>query len=358
MRVIGAGLAVFLAVTAILLSQITSGGHETVAIAVIASPEPTAIATPSATPSPSPTSQTTRAMPTATMTVAPPTATVPNVPVEPTTTTGEPAVLAEEPELVETELVEDESEEEAQAVSEDAEPNIVDDEGTQAQLAGIDTPDAWSTAIETPNGGKIGTVLSGLANVRALPSVDAEVIDTLHAGWPVAIYGIVAGDIVSETSTWYQVSGGGYIAAELIGPYVPREPEVYHAGHWVDVDLTHNVAVAYMNDVPVNAVIVITGKAGFETPVGDHTIFARVENETLDSATVGTPKGDPEYYYLPDVPHTQYFADGGFAIHANYWSDSWQFGSSTSHGCVNMFPEDAAWFWSFLDIGSVVSVRY
>jgi hypothetical protein len=201
-------------------------------------------------------------------------------------------------------------------------------------------------------------VQSGLANVRALPTVDGEIIETLHAGWPVAIYGVVAGDWVDGTDIWYQVSGDGYVSAALIGPYVPRTPDTYHYGHWVDVDLTHNIAVAYINDVPVNAVIVITGKEGFETPVGNHTIFARVESETLDSATTGIPEGDPEYYYLPDVPYTQYFAAGGFAIHANYWSDAWQYGTATSHGCVNMTIEDAAWFWWFLDIGSVVSVSY
>jgi lipoprotein-anchoring transpeptidase ErfK/SrfK len=188
--------------------------------------------------------------------------------------------------------------------------------------------------------------------------MDADVVDVLHGGWPVAIYGAALGDRVADSDLWSQVSGGGYVSAALVAPFEPLARETTYSGHWVDVDLSRNVAIAYIDDVPVNAVTVITGKAGFETPVGAHTIFARVESETLDSATVGIPKGDPEYYYLPDVPYTQYFATGGFAIHSNYWSDDWQFGTDSSHGCVNMLPEDAAWFWWFLDIGSVVNVHY
>jgi len=353
MRVIGAGLAVFLAVTAILLSQLTSSGNETAAVALSPTSEPTAILS-----DPTPTLQPTQSIPTPMATAPLATATARLAPVEPTAPVvvtevivDEPAVVWEEPELAEEYV-------EPAGSADDDIDDTLEGSGGSVHLAATDPTDAWSGAITTPNGGQIGMVLSGLANVRMLPNVDAEIVDTLHAGWPVAIYGVVAGDWVGSSDIWYQVGNGGYVSSDLIGPYVPRTPNVYHSGHWVDVDLTHNIAVAYIDDVAINAVTIISGKAGFETPVGDHTIFARVENETLDSATVGYPEGHPEYYYLPDVPYTQYFALGGFAIHANYWSDSWQFGSSTSHGCVNMTVEDAAWFWWFLDIGSVVSVSY
>ncbi|MEX2314159.1 MAG: L,D-transpeptidase family protein [Thermomicrobiales bacterium] len=357
MRVIAAGLAVFLVVTGILFFQVSSGHSDAVAIAVVASPESTSTTTLSSSPSPTQAAQPTLAVPTATMMIAPPIATATPAPVDPTAPPIVTEVVVEEPEVVATEAVDVESVVEVPVIEPVIEPEIVDEDDSVAALAAVGVSDAWSGAIMTPNGGLIGMVMSGLANVRALPAVDAEVIEELQAGWPVAIYGVSAGDAVSETDIWYQVSGG-YVSAALVQPFVPREPATYYSGHWVDVDLTGNVAVAYIDDIPVNAVVIISGKPGFETPIGEHTIFARVESETLDSATVGTPQGDPEYYYLPDVPHTQYFAAGGFAIHANYWSDPWEFGSATSHGCVNMLEEDAAWFWSFLDIGSIVSVGY
>ncbi|MDQ3547314.1 MAG: hypothetical protein M3439_00710, partial [Chloroflexota bacterium] len=213
MRVIGAGLAMFLAVTAILLYQVSSGSGETVAVAGVASPEPTVTA--SLTPIPSPTMQPTRAMPTATMTVALPTATAPTATIEPTALPIETEVIVEEPAAIATEVIEPDPIEEAPVTEPTVEPTIAADDDSEAHLAGVDTSDAWIGAIETPNGGVIGTILSGLANVRVLPTVDAAVVDVLHAGWPVAIYGAEVGDVVDGTDLWYQVSGG-YVSAAIV----------------------------------------------------------------------------------------------------------------------------------------------
>ncbi len=354
MRVIGAGLAVFLSVITILLYQATSGGSDTSALSVVASPELTI---------PSPTSL----LPTATLRpaqIAPTaTATIPRPTAIPATPLPDTMVAPLASESTTKEAVSDEVEHEIVESDDDApiessvDIEVTEDEDVHSpHLAAVDSSDAWLDAIQTPNGGMIGIVLSGLANVRSMPTLDADVTGELHAGWPIAIYSVVTGDSFSGSDIWYQVNSG-YVSAELIGPYSPPAPDVSYDGHWVDVDLSNNIAVAYVDDTPVNAVTIISGKFGFETPLGVHTIFARVESETLDSATVGIPEGDPEYYYLPDVPYTQYFATGGFAIHGNYWSDDWQFGSALSHGCINMFSEDAAWFWWFLDEGSVVNVH-
>jgi lipoprotein-anchoring transpeptidase ErfK/SrfK len=355
MRAIGVGLALFLVVTTLLLRQVSSDGSAP----AVALTEPTQTSmtaqshsTPTRTsdPTSAPATATRPAFaPTATATVAPP--------IEPTSEPEPVIETTEASQSIEPDAltVESETDDGAEAV---VEPEVETDAiGSDVSLAAVDAIED-GFVVQTPNGGVIGVVASGLANIRAAPSVDGEILSEVHGGWPVAIYGAVAGAPDSGSEVWYQLGDGGYVAGELIQPFVPSAPATYHAGHWVDVDLTRNVAVAYVDDVPVNAVVIISGKPGFETPVGDHTVFSRVENETLDSATVGIGMDDPEYYYLPDVPYTQYFATGGFAIHANYWSDPWEFGTATSHGCVNMFEEDAAWFWWFLDIGSVVSVHY
>lgn len=352
MRVIGAGVVVFLTVTAILLYQTSSSEPETMARAVV-SPEPTLAMTPTSSPPPP---RPTQAPPTATMTVPLPRATVTSAPVEPTVEPIETPLVADPPVIDEPDIAVSEPQA-TEGTAPDVEQTSVNTEDAAVSLAGLGGNDAWSGAIETPNGGLIGTILSGVANVRAQPSVESDAVGELYAGWPVGIYGVVAGASGADGDLWYQVSGGGYVSAALIGPFVPATPETTYSGNWVDIDLSNNVAVAYVDDVPVNAVTIISGKAGFETPVGEYAIFSRRETDTLDSATVGILPGDPEYYYLPNVPNVQYFADGGFAIHGNYWSDPWQFGTASSHGCVNMLAEDAAWFWSFLDIGSVVNVH-
>jgi hypothetical protein len=285
---------------------------------------------------------------------------------------GDSVAVAEEPAPVEPEAepdameVESESPEPDQSAIEapatdpaapegEAEPV---DKSERQELAYAPELDAnWESAIQTPGGGLVGSVLATV-NVRSAPSIDAPVVVETYAGHLVVVYGVTAGDWVVESDVWYVVGPDEYVAAEFVAPFVPAPPESTWEGAWVDVNLSTGYAVAYVDATPVYAAITMVGKPGFETPVGAFTIFERVASETLDSASVGIPEGDPEYYYIEDVSFTQYFAEGGFALHANYWDPAWLFGSASSHGCVNLIQRDAAWFWDFLDLGSVVSIHY
>ena len=56
--------------------------------------------------------------------------------------------------------------------------------------------------------------------------------------------------------------------------------------------------------------------------------------------------GSPTYYYLEDVPWTIYFHEG-YSIHAAFWHNA--FGFQRSHGCVNLSPTDALWFFNWAD---------
>ena len=48
-------------------------------------------------------------------------------------------------------------------------------------------------------------------------------------------------------------------------------------------------------------------------------------------------------YELPGVPWVSYFTGNGIAFHGAYWHDN--FGSPTSHGCLNMRNADARWIY-------------
>jgi lipoprotein-anchoring transpeptidase ErfK/SrfK len=218
--------------------------------------------------------------------------------------------------------------------------------------------DAPAVAIWTPDGAWFGVVISETLNVRQRPSLDAPIIETSRAGHLVAVYEEVAGDAVDGVPTWYRIGAEPYVSAALVDAFVPPAPHAAYDGHWVDVDLSAFYAIAYDGSIPVYAAIIRPGKAGFETPVGEFTIFSRVEYEVMDGATVGYPPGHPEYYFIPDVPHTQYFAAGGYALHGNYWTSPTEFGAPGSHGCVNLLPADAAFLWNFLTWGSAVSIHH
>src|SRR5690606_19564080 len=130
-----------------------------------------------------------------------------------------------------------------------------------------------------------------------------------------------------------------------------------YSGRWLDVNLSNFYAIGYEGSRPVYAAIITAGRDG-KTPVGTFNVMYRVRNETMDSATVGIPKGHPNYYYLENVQFTQYFKSGGYAMHQNYWTPKSAFGGFGSNGCVGFLLPDAEWMWGFLSNGSAASIHY
>jgi lipoprotein-anchoring transpeptidase ErfK/SrfK len=132
-------------------------------------------------------------------------------------------------------------------------------------------------------------------------------------------------------------------------------PPVGPEERWVDVNLTAQTATAMIGANPYRTALVTTGKAGWETPVGEFRIGYRVYDETMTSASIGAE----EYYVLQHVMFTQYFTNQGHALHLNYWRPDSVFGAvPTSHGCVGMRYADAEFFWNFVGNGSRVVIHY
>jgi len=215
----------------------------------------------------------------------------------------------------------------------------------------------WSRAVSNDDGTLFGAVVADELLIRSAPQTSAPVVGSTYKRYPVPIRGIVTGDSVNGLNVWYDLGGGRYVAAAWVEPLTPPEPPQFFDGHWVDVSLTAFYAIAYDGYRPVYAAIITAGKDQ-ATPTGIFHILYRVQNETMDSATIGIPPGSPGYYHLENVLYTQYFKPGGYAIHGNYWTPPSQFGGFSSHGCVGLMNSDAEWFWNFLNIGSTVSIHY
>lgn len=219
-------------------------------------------------------------------------------------------------------------------------------------------PDGWQQAMKLQDGAIVGTVSSGSLNIRSAPSTSASIVGVTYDKHPITIYQAVKGDAVEGNTTWFRIGDGQFVSSALVKPFVYATPKTAYTGHWLDINLTRFYAIAYDGTTPVHVAIIITGTEGNGTPAGQFQIIRRVANETMDSATVGVPKGSPGYYLLKNVKWTQYFADGGFAIHTNYWSSPAAYGTYGSHGCVNMMEADAYFMWNFLNIGSPVSSHF
>ncbi len=146
----------------------------------------------------------------------------------------------------------------------------------------------------------------------------------------------------------------------LVEPPLPDPailPPLRPDEHWVDVNLTTQTAAAMIGMQRVYLAYGTSGKPGWETPVGTWTILYRVADETMTSGSLAVDSAD--YYRQEHVLFTQYFTNVGHALHLNYWQPDWVFGRQpTSHGCIGLRYDDAAYFWDFVGVGSKVVVHY
>jgi len=205
-----------------------------------------------------------------------------------------------------------------------------------------------------------GTVGSDQANVRSAPNTSAPIVNVLQHGQPVTVVAWVSGEETQPTvETWAELGPGQYVYGLLLyesKPTVapPMPAGVNFSGKWIDANLTGQVLTAYVGTTPVRSVLVSSGRPDYPTPMGTFTILRRVANETMDSSTV---PGLTDKYKLTNVLFTQYFTQGGAAIHEAWWKSNDSFGIPTSHGCLGLPYSDALWFWNWASTGTPVVVR-
>ena len=128
-------------------------------------------------------------------------------------------------------------------------------------------------------------------------------------------------------------------------PHIPDVPDVGRKEAWIDIDLTHQMAYAYVGTTLHRSFVVSTGTWLHPTVTGQYNIY--VKYRYADMAGPG--------YYLPDVPYVMYF-HSGYGLHGTYWHNN--FGTPMSHGCINFSIPDAAWLFDFAPIGTLVNIHY
>ena len=121
------------------------------------------------------------------------------------------------------------------------------------------------------------------------------------------------------------------------------------------VDMNAHTMTVRRGGAVIRTFKVSTGKPGLltETRYGTKVIIERNSAITMDSATVGIPKGDPNYYKIDTKWNLRVTWTGEF-IHSAPWSVSAQGTQNVSHGCTNMAPADAEWMFNNSKMGDVV----
>jgi lipoprotein-anchoring transpeptidase ErfK/SrfK len=109
------------------------------------------------------------------------------------------------------------------------------------------------------------------------------------------------------------------------------------------------------NDQLVKTIPISLGSPGFPTHNGPHVISDRQPTIIMDSCTYGVCKGQPGYYRERVDLDERISSDGEF-VHSAPWSVGQQGDSNVSHGCVNLSPTNAQWFYDHFGLGDVVEI--
>ena len=152
-----------------------------------------------------------------------------------------------------------------------------------------------------------------------------------------ALHGLQTGD-----SKWVTDDDG---ASFTVGPSMVSS-----------VDMNAHTLTVRRDGAVIRTFPVSTGKPGptTETRSGVKIIIERDSVMVMDSATVGIPKGDPNYYKITTNWNLRLTWTGEF-IHSAPWSVSSQGSQNVSHGCTNMSPAAAEWMFNNSTVGDVVT---
>jgi lipoprotein-anchoring transpeptidase ErfK/SrfK len=98
------------------------------------------------------------------------------------------------------------------------------------------------------------------------------------------------------------------------------------------------------------------GKPKHPTPIGSFTALEKQSSVVMDSRTIGIPLNDPEGYRLT-VYNAVRVTWGGVYVHSAPWSVASQGNANVSHGCINLSPDNASWYYNTVNIGDPIVVQ-
>ncbi|MDT5324028.1 MAG: hypothetical protein QOF25_1180 [Mycobacterium sp.] len=121
-----------------------------------------------------------------------------------------------------------------------------------------------------------------------------------------------------------------------------------------DID-AHTFTVS-IDDQVVREMPASMGKPKHPTPIGSFTALEKQSPVVMDSRTIGIPLSDPEGYKLT-VYDAVRVTWGGVYVHGAPWSTGSQGNANVSHGCINLSPDNAAWYYDTVSIGDPIIVQ-
>jgi lipoprotein-anchoring transpeptidase ErfK/SrfK len=125
--------------------------------------------------------------------------------------------------------------------------------------------------------------------------------------------------------------------------------------HISTVDINSHTMTVTNNDQVVQTFKDSAGRDKYPSMGGVHIVQYKQPDVLMDSQSVGIPRNSPDGYY-EHVAQDVNISDGGEFVHSAPWSVGAQGNSNVSHGCVNLAPSDATWFFNFSQRGDIVNI--
>lgn len=159
------------------------------------------------------------------------------------------------------------------------------------------------------------------------------------------------GTIVSVAVNTYGVDlGGGMFGEGNVKTYFTVGDEVVGT-----VDDITKILTVRINGEVVKTMPTSMGKDSTPTANGVYIVGARYRHIIMDSSTYGVPVNSPNGYRT-DVDWATQISYSGVFVHSAPWSVGAQGHTNTSHGCLNVSPSNAQWFYEHIKRGDVVEV--
>jgi lipoprotein-anchoring transpeptidase ErfK/SrfK len=95
---------------------------------------------------------------------------------------------------------------------------------------------------------------------------------------------------------------------------------------------------------------------GHQTPNGTYYVLDKKAKVVMDSSTYGVPVNSA-YGYKVDVEDAVQFDNSGDYVHSAPWSVADQGKRDVSHGCINISPTNAKWFFANFGSGDPIVVK-
>ena len=97
------------------------------------------------------------------------------------------------------------------------------------------------------------------------------------------------------------------------------------------------------------------GKPARPTPTGNFTALEKERSVVMDSRTIGIPLSSPDGYKIT-AQYAVRVTWSGVYVHSAPWSVDSQGYANVSHGCINLSPDNAAWYFNQVNVGDPITV--